>query len=101
MTSTTELNNKQKQYLKSLAHPLKPVVLMGANGLTEGVVAEIEVALAHHELIKVKVPADERELRTAIAEAICRETGANLVQTIGKTLVLYRPAVEPTIKLPR
>lgn len=101
MTSTTELNNKQKQYLKGLAHPLKPVVLMGANGLTEGVVAEIEVALAHHELIKVKVPADERELRTAIAEAICRETGASLVQTIGKTLVLYRPAVEPTIKLPR
>ncbi|MCC5879454.1 MAG: ribosome assembly RNA-binding protein YhbY [Idiomarina sp.] len=101
MTSTTELNNKQKQYLKGLAHPLKPVVLMGGNGLTEGVVAEIEGALSHHELIKVKVPADEREMRTAVAEAICRETGAVLVQTIGKTLVLYRPATEPTIRLPR
>ena len=74
---------------------------MGANGLTEGVVAEIEGALAHHELIKVKVPADEREMRAAVAEAICRETGASLVQTIGKTLVLYRPAVEPTIRLPK
>ncbi|MBA3989025.1 ribosome assembly RNA-binding protein YhbY [Aliidiomarina maris] len=96
-----ELNNKQKQHLKSLAHPLKPVVLLGANGLTEGVVAEIDGALEHHELIKVKVPTDERELRTAIAEAICREVKASLVQTIGKTLILYRPAQQPTIKLPR
>lgn len=101
MSATTDLNNKQKQYLKGLAHPLKPVVLLGSNGLTEGVVAEIDGALAHHELIKVKVPADERELRTAIAEAICRETDATLVQTIGKTLVLYRPAEEPSIRLPR
>ena len=101
MSSTTALNNKQKQHLKSLAHPLKPVVLLGANGLTEGVLAEIEGALEHHELIKVKVPADERELRNAIADAITRETGAQLVQTIGKTLVLYRAAQEPTIRLPR
>lgn len=95
------LSNKQKQYLKGLAHPLKPVVLMGSNGLTEGVIAEIDGALGHHELIKVKVPADDRETRTAVAEAICRETGAAFVQTIGKTLVLYRPAEEPVIKLPR
>lgn len=101
MSSTTELNNKQKQYLKGLAHPLKPVVLLGANGLTEGVLAEIEGALEHHELIKVKVPTDERDMRTAIGDAITRETGAHLVQTIGKTLVLYRPAQEPRIRLPR
>lgn len=49
------LSNKQKQHLKGLAHNLKPVVLMGANGLTEAVLAEIEIALNHHELIKVKV----------------------------------------------
>lgn len=101
MSSALVLNNKQKQHLKSLAHPLKPVVLLGANGLTEGVLAEIENALEHHELIKVKVPTDEREVRAAIGDAICRETGASLVQTIGKTLVLYRPAQEPTIRLPR
>ena len=101
MSSTTALNNKQKQYLKSLAHSLKPVVLLGSNGLTEGVLAEIEGALEHHELIKVKVPADERELRTAIADAITRETSAHLVQTIGKTLVLYRAAQDPSIRLPR
>jgi RNA-binding protein len=50
------LSNKQKQYLKGLAHSLKPVVQLGNNGLTEGVLAEIDVAITHHELIKVKYP---------------------------------------------
>ena len=56
-----KLNNKQKQHLKGLAHPLKPVVMLGNNGLTEGVLAEIELALEHHELIKVKIAAEARE----------------------------------------
>ena len=56
-----KLSNKQKQFLKGLAHPLKPVVQLGGNGLTEGVLAEIDNALNHHELIKVKVPSDDRE----------------------------------------
>ena len=51
-----EPNNQTKTALKGLAHNLKPVVLLGANGLTEGVLAEIDNALNHHELIKVKVP---------------------------------------------
>ena len=95
------LSAKQRQFLKGLAHPLKPTVLLGANGLTEGVIAEIDAALARHELIKVKVPGDDREIRNAIGEAICRETGAEKVQTIGKTLILYRMAEEPVIQLPR
>ncbi|MEC5342794.1 ribosome assembly RNA-binding protein YhbY [Brenneria populi] len=95
------LSNKQKQHLKGLAHPLKPVVMLGNNGLTEGVLAEIEQALEHHELIKVKVAAEERETKTLIIEAIIRETGANNVQVIGHTLVLYRPSKEGKIVLPR
>lgn len=95
------LSNKQKQYLKGLAHPLKPVVMLGANGLTEGVVAEIDGALEHHELIKVKVPEDDRDMRRVVQDAIARETKAEVVQSIGKTLVLYRQAEEPTIRLPR
>ncbi|ATA25399.1 RNA-binding protein [Brenneria goodwinii] len=95
------LSNKQKQHLKGLAHPLKPVVMLGNNGLTEGVLAEIEQALEHHELIKVKVAAEERETKTLIIEAIVRETGASNVQVIGHTLVLYRPAKERKIVLPR
>ncbi|MEC5319476.1 ribosome assembly RNA-binding protein YhbY [Brenneria populi subsp. brevivirga] len=95
------LSNKQKQHLKGLAHPLKPVVMLGNNGLTEGVLAEIEQALEHHELIKVKVAAEERETKALIIEAIIRETGANNVQVIGHTLILYRPSKERKIVLPR
>ena len=80
------LSTKQKQHLKGLAHPLKPVVLLGSNGLTEGVLAEIEQALEHHELIKVKIATEDRESN---------------VQVIGKTLVLYRPTKERKISLPR
>ena len=74
------LSTKQKQHLKGLAHPLKPVVLLGSNGLTEGVLAEIEQALEHHELIKVKIATEDRETKTLIVEAIVRETGACNVQ---------------------
>ena len=82
------LNKKQIQHLKGVAHPLKPVVLLGNNGLTEAVVAEIDYALNHHELIKVKIPTDDKETKTLIVEAICRETNATKIQVIGKTLVI-------------
>ncbi|HHR6141613.1 TPA: ribosome assembly RNA-binding protein YhbY [Providencia alcalifaciens] len=95
------LNKKQIQHLKSLAHHLNPVVMIGNNGLTEGVLAEIEVSLAHHELIKVKIAGEDRETKNLIAEAIIRETGAANVQVIGKILVLYRPSVERKISLPK
>ncbi|RTE87812.1 MULTISPECIES: ribosome assembly RNA-binding protein YhbY [Gammaproteobacteria] len=95
-----QLTNKQKQFLKAQAHPLKPVVLLGGNGLTEGVLAEIDGALEHHELIKVKIP-EEKEMRDAIQATISEHLNANLVQSIGKVAVFYRPAKEPTIKLPK
>lgn len=95
------LSTKQKQYLKGLAHNLKPVVLMGANGLTGAVVAEIEIALNHHELIKVKVASEDRDTKQLIVEAIIRETEAEKVQVIGKTLVLYRPSEDRKIEIPR
>jgi RNA-binding protein len=95
------LNKKQIQHLKGLAHPLKPVVLLGNNGLTEAVVAEIDYALNHHELIKVKIPSDDRDNRALIVDAICRETQSANVQVIGKTLVIYRPTAEKKIRLPK
>ena len=95
------LSNKQKQYLKGLAHPLKPVVQLGANGLTEGVIAEIESALKHHELIKVKVPTDDREEKALIMDAIIGETKSLKVQSIGHVLVIYRASGEAKISLPR
>ncbi len=95
------LSTKQKQHLKGLAHPLKPVVMLGNNGLTEGVLAEIEQALEHHELIKVKIATEDRDTKNLVVEAIVRETRAVNVQVIGKVLVLYRPSQERKITLPR
>lgn len=101
MATASNLSNKQKQHLKSLAHSMKPVVLLGANGLTEGVLAEIEGALAHHELIKVKVPEEDRELRAQIYATILQHTGAQQVQIIGKVQILYRPSEQQKITLPK
>jgi len=95
------LNKKQIQYLKGLAHSLKPVVLLGNNGLTEAVVAEIDFALNHHELIKIKIPTDDRETKALIVEAICRETNSTQVQVIGKTLVIFRATEEKKIRIPK
>ncbi|GEA13305.1 ribosome assembly RNA-binding protein YhbY [Alteromonas sp. KUL49] len=96
-----KLSNKQKQFLKGLAHPLKPVVQLGANGLTEGVVAEIDNALSHHELIKVKVPSEDREEKGLIMDAIVRETNGVKLQVIGHTLILFRQSDECKIQLPK
>lgn len=95
------LNKKQIQHLKGLAHSLKPVVLLGSNGLTEAVVAEIDYALNHHELIKVKIPTEDRETKGLIVEAICRETNSTKVQVIGKTLIIYRQSDEKKIHIPK
>lgn len=95
------LSNKQKQYLKGLAHPLKPVVQLGNNGLTEGVLAEIENALSFHELIKVKVPSDDKEEKQLIMDAIIGETKAIQVQAIGHILVMYRQSDERKISIPK
>lgn len=73
---------------------MDPVVLLGANGLTEAVMKEIDRALKAHELIKVRVPTDDREEREAIFAKIADELGCARVQMIGKILVLWRPADE-------
>lgn len=95
------LSNKQKQYLKGEAHHLKPVVMIGTNGFTEGVLAEIENALNFHELIKVKVSSEERETKKLICDAIVRETGATQIQLIGSILTLFKPSEEKKITLPK
>ena len=96
-----KLSNKQKQHLKGLAHQLKPVVQLGQNGLTEGVLAEIENALSFHELIKVKIATDDREMKQLIIDAIVRETEALNIAKIGHIVVLFRPSENKKIELPR
>ena len=78
-----------KKKLKAQAHGLKPVITVGQAGLTDAVLAETEIALNTHELIKVKIRA-ERDERKQISENICTETGATLIQSIGQIAVIYR-----------
>lgn len=80
--------------LRSQAHHLDPVVLLGANGLTDAVMHEIDRALTAHELIKVRVPSDDREERQAIYAEVAEKLGAARVQMIGKLLIFWRPAEE-------
>lgn len=79
-----------KQTLKSKAHHLKPVVLLGAKGLTPAVVDETHLALLSHELIKIKINGAEKADRQAIAAEICNQLKAELVQLIGNTAIIYR-----------
>jgi RNA-binding protein len=95
-----ELTVEQRKYLKGLAHSLKPVVMIGAQGLTEAVIRETGVALAAHELIKVRVLGDDRAAREAWFLELCKAADAAPVQHIGKLLLLYKPAEKIKIKLP-
>jgi len=83
------LSPAERQALKGRAHKLEPVVIVGGDGLSATVMAEIDRSLKSHELIKVRVNAD-RDDREAMLVEICAKTGAQAVQHIGKILVLFR-----------
>jgi RNA-binding protein len=96
------LTGKHKSFLRSLAHKLKPVVQIGHQGVTDGVLAALEVALDRHELIKVKVAGDAEVDASEIGPQIEKATKSQVAQIIGHTLVIYRRRAEnPKIVLPR
>ena len=84
------LTSAERKALKAKAHKLEPVVRIGAKGLTEEVIAEIDRALRAHELIKVRAGAMERAARDQVFDSICDKTRAEAVQQVGKVCVLYR-----------
>lgn len=95
-----ELKGHQRKHLRSLAHPLKPVVHVGEGGLSPGVLDAVDRALADHELIKVRL--HEPEDKKASARALADATGAALCGVVGHTVILYRPHPErPRIELPQ
>ena len=94
------ITRKQIVFLRGRAHTLSPVVSVGNAGLSDAVMAEIEIALAHHELIKVKLGVNDRSMRDGMCAKISEHTGATTVQQIGKVAVFYRPAETPRIILP-
>jgi RNA-binding protein len=97
---TLALTPAQRRFLRARAHALNPVVMIGQHGLTEEVLREIDQALAHHELIKIRVLDDDRAHRESILHSVCDRISAAPVQHIGKLLVIYRPAEEPRLRLP-
>ena len=95
------LKNAQKRYLRGLTHGLNPVVMIAERGLAPTVMNEIEIALAHHELIKVRVSAADREACDALVSEMLAATGAELVHKIGHVVSIRRRNTEqPKIELP-
>ncbi len=85
------LSSHQRQHLKALAHPLRPLVQIGNAGVTEGVFGAIDEALTQHELIKVQLPKlDAASEREGMAAQLVEGSGAELVQVLGRMVVLYR-----------
>ena len=97
-----KLTNNQKKYLRSMAHDLKPFVMIGQHGLSESVIAEIDSTMLKHELIKIKLRVEDRDEKQKIIEKILTFSHAEIVQVIGGVLVIYRPFEDnPDIILPR
>ena len=99
---SSALTNAQKRYLRGLAHDLKPVVMVGAKGVGAALLAELDQALELHELVKVKVAAEDREQRDEWIAALVEGSGAALVARIGHVAVLYRRSKDkPLVILPK
>lgn len=84
------LSASERKALKARAHKLEPVVVVGAKGLTDEVVKEIDAALKVHELIKVRAPELDRDARETAVQEITSRTASELVQQVGKVFVIYR-----------
>ena len=98
----TSLTPAQTRFLRGQAHDLRAILQAGAKGVTDALVAEVDLALEQHELIKVKIAGQEREARDAAIADLATRADAVLVQRLGHTAVLYRPSKDKRrIVLPR
>ncbi|GFO72448.1 RNA-binding protein [Bathymodiolus japonicus methanotrophic gill symbiont] len=93
------MNSEQLKQMKTQAHELKPVIMIGQAGLTDAVLKEIELALDTHELIKIKIRAERAE-RKQLQELICTKTKSESIQSIGQVFVIYRKKPEQAKKKP-
>lgn len=90
LPAITPLTTRQRQFLKALAHPLHPLVQIGKEGMSQSIINTINAELLNHELIKVKIGNNSGLEKNSTSEEVARETGAVLVQLIGKTFVLFK-----------
>jgi len=99
---STALTSSQSRFLRGQAHDLKALLQIGAKGLTPAFLAELDAVLEQHELVKVKIGAEDRETRDAMVAEIIEKSSSALVQRIGHVAVLYRPSKDHRqIVLPR
>ncbi|MEM9744968.1 MAG: YhbY family RNA-binding protein [Pseudomonadota bacterium] len=98
MESQATISAAERKQLKQIAHHLKPVVMLGAQGLSDGVRLELERALADHELIKIKLSGD-RDQRAVLSSTLASDFQAAVIQQLGSTLTLYRqnPKADPRL----
>ena len=95
---TQPLSQQKKKSLRAKAHDLKPVILLGNKGLSPAVLAEADRALNDHELIKIRLNDDDREARKQSCTDMIKHLHAELIQSIGKTVVLFRQRPEDASK---
>lgn len=93
-----QLTSDERRALRARAHGLNPVVSISQNGLSEGVLKEIDASLTSHELIKIRIYGDDRDVREGYLTEICEKLEAGAVQHIGKLLVIFRPSAELAAK---
>ena len=93
------LSSAQRREYRAIAHNLKPIIIIGDKGLSEGLMQELDRALDDHELIKVKGASNDRDARAEVIQELCSQSGAELVQTIGKIAIVMRRAKQPNPKL--
>jgi len=93
------LASSDRKRLRAIAHHLDPILMIGDSGLSNGVIDECERALTDHELIKTKIHLDDRDSRRELGEQLCDAVQAEVVQRIGKTLVIYRENPQANPKL--
>jgi len=95
------LSKNQIKFLKSRCHDLKPVIMLGQKGFTDEVLKELEIALNHHELVKIKLGVDDKIKRESLISEICKKSVSVKIQSIGKTVSVFRQNTkDPVIPLP-
>jgi RNA-binding protein len=99
---STSLSNPQKRYLRGLAHDLKPIILVGAKGPTDSLLLELDNALERHELLKVKLSAEDRDTRDTWIAHLVEKSQSELVGRIGNVAIVFRQSKDkPLIILPK
>ncbi|MDA3913646.1 YhbY family RNA-binding protein [Oleiagrimonas sp.] len=100
--TASALTASQRRYLRGLCQDLHPIIMLGAKGVSEAVTRELEIALDHHELVKIKLSGGDRDQRQLQIDQLAEATGASVVQQIGHTASVFRRnADEPKLALPR